>query len=238
MCIYAICGFWIFPHPLQKFPIAPAAAFRYDLRMDLRQTILNELNWKTSAGFTTSELQTILAVGREIRDYVEALLPGGGAAWMQRNLGRTRLHRGGLPQWLVSAVNRQPTSLVFPVRDIWLTPDFDHYIRPHQHLTHEIGHVLDNRSGGWLPAIWFGKGHGDRLTRFLGGRPRGLRWTNGTCGIPTSVCWTAPGASPTECGDLSTADYFAEAFAWAIYDAGRCPHPGTAEWVRERLRGM
>ena len=88
-----------------------------------------------------------------------------------------------------------------------------------------------------LPSIWFGKGHGDGLVRFSGGQPKGLRWNNGVSGIPAACRWTPPGA-PTECGDLSTADYFAEAFTWAIYNPTRCPHPGMVEWLKEKIKGM
>jgi hypothetical protein len=211
---------------------------------ELQQLLQAEFHWSTDSKFTLGELQTILSAGRDIRSFVEGILPGlgnkpgQGAAWMNRWLAGIRFHSGGLPQRVVTYFNKTPTSLVFPFRDIWFVKDLDKYANPRQHVTHEIGHVLDNRSGpAWLPSIWFGKGQGDGLVRFSGGQPKGLRWNNGVSGIPAACRWTPPGA-PTECGDLSTADYFAEAFTWAIYDPTRCPHPGMVEWLKEKIRGM
>jgi len=205
---------------------------------ELRQLLQAEFRWSTDPRFTLGELQTILSAGRDIRGYIENILPGQAAACMARWLPAIRFHSQGLPQRAVTFFNKTPTSLVFPFRDIWFVKDLDCYGSPRQHVVHEIGHVLDNRSGSkWLPSTWIGKGHGDALTRFVGGLPRGLRWINRTSGIPAACRWTPPG-SHTECGDLSTADYFAEAFTWAIYNPARCPHPGMVEWLKEKMRGM
>jgi len=205
---------------------------------ELQQLLQAEFDWITDPHFTPGELQTILSAGRDIRGYIENILPGQGAAWMTRWLAKIRFHSGGLPHRVVTYFNHAPTSVVFPYRDIWFVKNLDKYSNPRQHVTHEIGHVLDNRSGTALaPSIWFGKGHSDGLVRFSGGQPKGLRWNNGVSGIPAACRWTPPGAS-TECGDLSTADYFAEAFTWAIYDPARCPHPGMVEWLKEKIRAM
>ncbi len=205
---------------------------------ELHQLLQVEFHWSSDPKFTPGELQTILSAGREIRGYIENILPGQGAAWMTRWLAKIRFHSDGLPHQVVTYFNHAPTSVVFPYRDIWFVKNLDKYGNPCQHVVHEIGHVLDNRSGPALaPSIWFGKGHGDRLVRFSGGQPKGLRWNNGVSGIPAACRWTPPGAS-TECGDLSTADYFAEAFTWAIYDPARCPHPGMVEWLKEKIRAM
>lgn len=204
---------------------------------ELRQLLLAEFGWQTSSRFTGGELQTILSAGRDIRSFVEGVMPGQGAAWMTRWLSALRFHSQGLPQRVVTFFNRAPTSLVFPFRDIWFVKDLDHFRNPRQHVTHEIGHVLDNRSGGWLPSIWFGRGDGDKLARFVGGKPARLRWINGSVDIPNAHRWTQPEQHPAY-GDHSTADYFAEAFTWAIYDPGRCPHPGMVTWLKERIRAM
>lgn len=205
---------------------------------ELRQTLHSEFGWNADGKFTPGELQTLLSAGRDIRNFVEGILPGQGLVWMSRWLSGIRFHSGGLPQRVVTYFNHAPTSVVFPYRDIWFVKDLDKYSQPVQHVTHEIGHVLDNCSApGWLPSIWFGKGHADGLVRFVGGQPKSLRWNNGPSGIPTACRWT-PANARTECGDLSTADYFAEAFTWAIFDPARCPHPGVVEWLKGKIRGM
>jgi hypothetical protein len=204
---------------------------------ELQELLQAEFGWITDPRFTLGELQTILLASRDIQGYIENILPGQGTAWITRWLANIRFHSGGLPHRVVTYFNHTPTSVVFPYRDIWFVKNLDQYGNPRQHVTHEIGHVLDNRSGpAWLPSIWIGKGHGDGLVRFSGGQPNGLRWNNGVSGIPAACRWTPPGA-PTECGDLSTADYFAEAFTWAIYNPTRCPHPGMVEWLKEKIRG-
>ena len=211
---------------------------------ELRQLLQAEFRWSTDPSFTLGELQTILSAGRDIRSFVEGILPGTesmpgqGAAWMTRWLANIRFHSGGLPHRVVTYFNRAPTSVVFPFRDIWFVKNLDKYGNPRQHVTHEIGHVLDNRTGpSWAPSIWFGKGHGDGLARYVGGKPGRLRWNNGAGDIPNAHRWTQPDQHPAS-GDHSTADYFAEAFTWAIYDPTRCPHPGMVEWLKEKIRGM
>lgn len=205
---------------------------------ELRQLLMAEFGWQTSPRFTEGELQTILSAGRDIRSFSDGVLAGQGAAWMSRHLSAIRFHSQGLPQRVVTYFNKAPTSVVFPYRDIWFVKDLDRYRNPRQHVTHEIGHVLDNRSGpGLLPSIWFGQGDGDKLARFVGGKPARLRWINGSADIPDAHRWTQPDQHPAS-GDYSTADYFAEAFTWAVYDPARCPHPGMVEWLKERIRGM
>ena len=98
---------------------------------ELQQLLQAEFRWSTDPRFTLGELQTILSAGRDIRSFVEGILPelenkpGQGAAWMNRWLAEIRFHSGGLPHRVVTYFNKTPTSLVFPFRDIWFVKDLD-----------------------------------------------------------------------------------------------------------------
>jgi hypothetical protein len=92
-------------------------------------------------------------------------------------------------------------------------------------FAHELTHVRDNRTSpmiGPFGATWIGGGAADELTKYVGGNPEGLRWTNGTCNIPQKYQWNNDDPS-LNYGNHSTADYFAKSFAWTIYDQNVLP---------------
>jgi len=90
-------------------------------------------------------------------------------------------------------------------------------------VAHELAHVWDINSGKEAcAATWCGGGHADALAEYLGGEPGGIRWNNGTSGIPVNNSWDTT-LSGRGYGNNSTADYFAEAFSWSIYDLAAVP---------------
>ncbi len=138
---------------------------------------------------------------------------------------RPRPHRKGIYHQLI---NR---NFVLPALDVWLLPGTVRQI-----IVPELAHVLDNalKEGGTLPATWTGGGPADALIRALGGRPHGLRFFNGSCDLPAQHLWRADAGGGY--GNHSSADYFAEAFAWLVYDPGKLPDKMVRDWVIEFIR--
>lgn len=195
-------------------------------------SLYQEFGWVADAAFSQHQLSLLGQVGRDLLAHVEKRLPGAGRAWLLRCLAPLRVHTGGVPQFLASWYNRQGTSIVFPYRDIWLAADFELRAYPRLHIAHELAHVLDNHlARRRLPATIFGGGPADRLIRHLGGSPLGLRFANGSCGLPADLLWTANGGY----GNRSSAEYFAEAFAWSVYDPSRLPSPALQEWLDREI---
>ncbi len=194
-----------------------------------------DYDWEAAGVFSQHQLDLLHQTGRDLIAFAEQRLPGMGIAWLRQNLAPLWLHLGGVPQLAATWYNRQATSIVFPRTHIWLAADFDRQTNPRLHLAHELAHALDNRlARRRLPATLFGGGPADRLIRDLGGRPRGLRFANGSYGLPAGLLWTANGGY----GNRSSAEYFAEAFAFSIYDPSRLPSPALLEWMDREIFRM
>lgn len=206
---------------------------------DLQQQIGLRFGWKTRPGFDIYELQKIAEAGETLVKFIEAEIPGyDGELWIRKNLGQTVLHKGGMPQKIVSKVNNGASiSLVFLNHHVWLYPRLFSTSYGKRWLTHELGHVLDNSYRRF--SIWFGGGPSDALFRALGRKPTGLRWMNAdsvaAC-LPVEVTWSTKNeGKPPFYGDNSSADYFAEAFTWAVYDPTKVP-PLALAWLKDWLR--
>jgi len=199
--------------------------------MSIAAQLEADYGWRTTSAFTEDHLALLLQAARNLRACADQMLDGGGLAWLHRHLTPVYFHLGGAPQAAVSWLVRKKMSLVFPQRDIWLARQFINMANPAQHIIHELAHVLDNRlAGRSLPATFFGGGPADRLVLEMGGHPTGLRFANGTCGIPPANQW-AP-VSGGEYGNHSSADYFAEAFAWSLFYPLRLPSPVIVNWLK------
>jgi len=191
----------------------------------------NTFGWNTSPRFTPEQQSLLLECAEALHAYAEVILPGRGKEWMTRWLSPVRFHLGGLPQWLVSRAAGHPLSVVFPRRDVWLSPGFNQLPDPRQHVLHELAHVLDNtQAARVLPATITGKGPADRLMQSLGGLPRGMRFSNGLCGLPLVNQW--PAAINDGYGNHASAEYFAEAFAWSVIHPPLLPSPLVVDWLK------
>ena len=194
---------------------------------------VNRYKWKIDKRFDPQQVELILSAAGELERYLDGILPNRGFDWIRKHTEGTRIHRGGLFTKIAASINKLPTSLVLPYMDIWLWENFDRFHLPKRHFLHELGHVVENK----LPKAFlssptiFGGGASDRLTRFLGGKPAGLRYINGTSGIPERFHWHGVG----KYGNHATADYFAEAFSWLPYDLGALPDPLVAQWFKTEV---
>ncbi len=206
---------------------SPALVFPLTLRL--------EFSWEVNATFSQRQLDLLYQTGLDLRSFVERCLPGMGKAWLLQKLAPLRVHLGGAPHALATWFNRQPTSIVFPRTNLWLVADFEQRANPRLHLVHELAHILDNRlAQRSLPATIFGGGPADRLFRALGGQPRGARFANGVASLAPALRWTVNAGY----GNRSSAEYFAEAFAWSIYDPSQLPSPALLEWMQTELFRM
>jgi hypothetical protein len=196
-------------------------------------TILNSYNWSLGERFTPAQVSLILAAGADLETWLNLVSGISGRDWILRHTQGTRVHHGGLFTKIAARITKSPTSLVLPYRDIWLAEHFDTFYQPKRHFLHELGHVVENRlpKSVFLPPTIFGGGASDRLTRYLGGKLAGLRYRNGTCGIPERFKWHGAG----EYGNNSTADYFAEALSWFPYDLTALPDPLIADWFKREI---
>lgn len=198
-------------------------------------SLYQDFGWEAIGAFSQHQLDLLHQTGLDLIACVERRQPGTGKAWLRQKLAPLQVHLGGGLHALASWYNRQPTSIVFPQTTLWLVPSFDQQASPRLHIAHELAHALDNRlAGRRLPATIFGGGPADRLIRDLGGQPRGLRFANGTCGLPADLRWTANNGY----GNRSSAEYFAEAFAWSVYDPLRLPSPVLQEWMDREIFRM
>jgi len=193
----------------------------------------NKYGWSIDNRFTPNQILLIQTAGMDLEAFVDSINGGRGREWIIAHTHGARIHRGGLPAAIAAQVTRLPTSLVFPSVDIWLAEYFDTFPSPKHHFLHELGHVVDNCSPslGIIPHTIFGGGAADRLVIFLGGRPAGWRYTNGSSGIPVQYHWWGTGVY----GNHSTADYFAEAFSWLPYDPVKLPDALVASWFNSGI---
>ena len=195
--------------------------------------IIKSYDWSLDERFSPTQVSLILAAGVDLEAYLDRVRGASGRGWIMRHTGGARVHRGGLFTKIAARVTKSPTSLVLPYDDVWLAENFDTFYQPRRHFLHELGHVVENRlpKSVFLPPTIFGGGASDRLTRYLEGKPAGLRYTNGTCGIPERFKWHGAG----EYGNNSTADYFAEALSWLPYDLTALPDPLVADWFKREI---
>jgi hypothetical protein len=189
--------------------------------------------WSIDKHFTSHQVDMIISAAENLSGYLDEMTGGRGVEWVIRYTQGTRIHRGGAFTKIAAYINKLPTSLVLPYHDIWLWEDFDRFHLPKRHFLHELGHVVENNlpKSLLLPPTLFGGGASDRLTRFLGGKPAGLRFMNGTSGIPKRFQWRGAGIY----GNHATADYFAEAFSWLPYDQAALPDPLIARWFKTEI---
>jgi hypothetical protein len=204
--------------------------------LNTKSKIKKKFGWNLTNDFSIDQQKMIFETGNTILAYLDKLLIGHGKEWMEKNIGKINFHLGGLPQIIVTLGNRgKPTSVTFIANRIWLEPTFEQGNNPIQHVIHEVAHVIDNGIGSHhhaLLPIWLGHGPSDQLFRYLGGTPKGLRWQNGLYGIPNLCRWDKSDArTQFGYGNHSTADNFAEAFAWAIVDPSRIKQPLVKEWI-------
>jgi hypothetical protein len=194
---------------------------------------VNRFEWWIDQRFTPHQVELIEAVSNDLESYLEGIMQGRAADWIRQHTAGMRIHQGGLFTQIAARITGLPTSLVLPYHDIWLWKDFDHFHLPERHVMHELGHVVENNLPKKFlssPTI-FGGGASDRLTCFLGGKPAGLRFMNGTSGIPERYQWHGLG----KYGNHATADYFAEAFSWLPYDRRALPHPLVELWFKSEV---
>lgn len=202
--------------------------------MSIAAQLEAEYGWKTTSSFTADHLTLLLQAAGDLHAFADRMSDGAGLIWMRRWLSPVTFHLGGAPHVVASWFSKHPMSLVFPRRDVWLGRQFTGLTNPRQHIIHELAHVLDNvQSGRRLPAVFFGGGPADRLALEMGGRPKGLRFSNGICGIPTENQWS-PFAGGGY-GNHATAEYFAEAFVWSLYHPPHLPSPAIVNWLKANV---
>lgn len=190
-------------------------------------------DWKTNRKLTGRQLEPIDRAVRDLRAFIEDILPGEGSSWIRRNLSFLSISVGGLPNRLISRLKKANTTIVFPQRSIWFADSYTHMKNPEHHIVHELAHALDNSlSNRLLPATLFGGGPADALVSALGGDPRGLR-VNNPQSVPPAFRWSMEVNEGY--GNSSTAEYFAETLCWSVYDTTKLPSPAVINALKKIL---
>jgi len=183
---------------------------------DLREWLFSTYGWNVMGNWTYEELVVLFEVARDIITYVDEITDGQGEEWFGKHLEDLNIIHDGIPGnhyvW---------GNTVHLLTGAWINdPD------PHGVFAHELGHIWDNRTGtGLFQAINFGGGVADALVMFVGVNPSGIRWCNGTSGIPADYQWHGG------YGDHSTADYLADSFRYMIYDNSMLPQVDILNWL-------
>ncbi len=186
---------------------------------DLIQVLKIVYRWKVIGNWTKKELNNLIDSANYVEKGVDLLTNGNGKGWMYSTMSNISfVHTSGTDFVLEQIGNIFNNGLPiagmvpFDSSSVYLYQGEINFAT----VTHELGHVWDINSGnGICPATWCGGGLADDLTVNEGGNSSGVRWTNGTSGVPIDNQWSMYG--PGYYGNTSTADYFAESFEWLLY---------------------
>ncbi len=189
---------------------------------ELEEALDYEFGWEVIGNWSNKELMALYVTGHEILAFANQETDGRGEEWMRKYLGGVKFAHGN---FLSSCYELGGTVYL---ADWWLSDrDGPGYV-----LAHELAHYIDDVTGkyGPLHATWYGGGIGDALMQFVGGTPMGLRWFTDPGGIQKGNLFQKEVRNGY--GNGSTADYFAEAFAWTIYNQANVPNEDIALWVK------
>lgn len=202
--------------------------------IELKRELKQDYGWQVRGQWNRRQLIVLLESAAAIEKYVaelQARPPGG---WVRRYINPV-FRKSGVIGRVIPALRGK--SFVFPWRDVWMEEGFERSGHPHQHVVHELGHVLDNRLGGFLPATFAGGGPADEMVRYVGGRPEKARirfrpMTGYVAMITPFEHWQS-GAY----GNLAVAEDFAETFSNCIFLPEQVP-PRRRHWMRSFLRRL
>ncbi len=186
-------------------------------------------NWKIDQAIC------VLKEAIGIKTEVDRITYGNGNEWMKKNIPSVDFYLDDFPHKGMTLLNKgQETSFVSPVSTIHLMDNFEKINIDEHHVAHEVFHTIDNRSSTRIfPATILGGGYSDRLATYVGGNPNGIRFMNGTSGIPIDMQWSIDVNDGY--GNHSTADYLAEAFVWTFFNPSYCPDQAIVNWVIGRV---
>ena len=142
--------------------------------LSLRRDLRDGLGWIVTGEWSEPQLTVLWEAGQALERLIADLQgrpPGG---WVPQYLP-ARFRRAGIAGRVGPLKGK---SFVFPRHVVSMCEGFESSAHPHGHIFHEMGHVLDNHLGGWLPATFVGGGPADRMVRAVGGMPAraGLRF--------------------------------------------------------------
>jgi hypothetical protein len=176
-------------------------------------------DWELEGDWSLEEVRTIYQTGHDIETYLDGLTNGNGLAWMVNRFGNTTIDHvnfadGHSDTW--------PTFSGPQIRlnDNWLNDGWGANVV----FAHELGHVWDINSN-------FGASY--LMNIDLGGSGACLVCAPGN-GVPK---W-GPSYHPHEGGAYGNSgrnEYFAEAFAAAIYNRGDRGVVGAAAWIDSNI---
>ena len=170
--------------------------------------------------WSNKELSTLYDIGLRILEFANLATGGRGEEWMRDFLVGVMFAHGNL------FGRCYELGGTVHLADNWLI-DLD---GPGYLVTHELAHYIDDITGPDGPAscdlVW--QRDGRCMVEFVGETPVGLRWTTDPEGIPVQSEWEIRGGY----GNGSTADYFAEAFAWTIYNQTNVPNESISLWIK------
>jgi len=201
--------------------------------LSLRRDLRDGLGWIVTGEWSEPQLTVLWEAGQALERLIADLQgrpPGG---WVPQYLP-ARFRRAGIAGRVGPLKGK---SFVFPRHVVSMCEGFESSAHPHGHIFHEMGHVLDNHLGGWLPATFVGGGPADRMVRAVGGMPAraGLRF------LPRrDYPWRLTPREhwpPGSYANLNVAEDFAETFALTLLAPEKVP-PARLAWMRAFLRAL
>jgi hypothetical protein len=185
-----------------------------------KKTIIRQLardyGWSVEGNWSVAQLQLISYTGSVIENRVDTLTGGYGNEWMTEYLGGANFKpRGSVLGSILGANDYTIGNNVNLHNNFGMAGTIYDLVG---HLTHELGHVWDNHTSPG--SVYIGGGVGDQYTRYLGGDPQGIRFINGTSGIPIDQQWSTYYPSLKH-GDDGTSESFAFAFEYLIIDPSK-----------------
>ena len=199
---------------------------------DLTGALRVAYRWFVHGRWTRNELYKLLDTGIDMERKLSGLTDGNGRGWMLRNINETLIVHDPVSEFALDQMSANGSQIAGMVPSGLPLILIAQGGMNKQTIAHELAHVVDiNAGNGLCASTWCGGGPADELTNWVGGDPAGLRWNNGSSGIPYAYQWN-PRESGGGYGNHSTADYFAEALSWMIYDPSAIPDSNILLWLQ------
>jgi hypothetical protein len=190
--------------------------------------------WKTAGSFNQRQVEIFFEAAQRIEEFAMEIKRRPARDWVRHYFNP--VFRNG--RWIRRmAKPLQGKSFVFPLRDVWMEDGFERSGHAVEHVVHELGHVLDNHLGGWLPSTFIGNGPADEMLRHVGGSPekgraRFLPMKNYTSLVTPVEHW-----APQAYASVSVSEDFAETFAKSIFEPHNVP-PKRLRWMQAFIQRL
>jgi RHS repeat-associated protein len=200
-----------------------------------RYRLTYEYGFILKGNLSARDLQAYSVAARKIRSYADRVTGGHGRQWMDKYMAGTMITPRGSGNPLIVKALARSRSIALPGSVIGQDTVFMKSGEAIEWFAHELAHIWDSRTG-W-DMFGFKGGLGDYLNQYIGGDVT-LRGECRFCnynGKPPSTSIPEEYRFGSQVnggyGNGATADYFAEAFTWAVFDPSNLPREDVKLWI-------